>query len=88
MEEMLLGLGSFTMFGLYMMRRAKHVQNAVCVFHTAASPGIEGHVEMRAIVVALALAPLVARASWSAPARSRALATSAWPFMLAYMRAE
>ena len=49
MEEALLGLGSFTMFGLYVMRRAKHVQEAVCVFHTAASPGIEGHVEMRAV---------------------------------------
>lgn len=50
MDEALFGLGSLAMTGLFLRRRSKHtVQNAVCVFHTAASPGIEGHVEIRAV---------------------------------------
>lgn len=49
MKEVMLGLGSVTLFGMYMMRDTHRVKKAVCVFHPAASPGIEGHVEMRAL---------------------------------------
>lgn len=53
MDDVLIGLGSLAalslLFGRQRGRAERVAQNAVCVFHTAASPDIEGHVEMRAV---------------------------------------